>query len=100
LRTTLSLATVALLAACQSAPPAATAAAPASTAAAAPPAWQQGRSPDQAGSTLAPVAGKLTMKMYRDKPDPGRDTAMSAALHGLKDADLQALAHYLSQRVP
>ncbi|MEN9627372.1 MAG: hypothetical protein RJA10_599 [Pseudomonadota bacterium] len=42
----------------------------------------------------------LTMKMYRDKPDPGRDTAMSAALHGLKDADLQALAHYLSQRVP
>ncbi|MEN9626900.1 MAG: hypothetical protein RJA10_126, partial [Pseudomonadota bacterium] len=68
LRTTLSLATVALLAACQSAPPAATAAAPAATAAAAPPAWQQGRSPDQAGSTLAPVAGKLTVTPASEIP--------------------------------
>ena len=41
-----------------------------------------------------------TMKMYRDKPDPGRDTAMSAALYGLKDAELEALAHYLSQQGP
>jgi cytochrome c553 len=37
-----------------------------------------------------------TMKMYRDKPDPGRDTAMSAALYGLSDADLAALAHYFA----
>jgi cytochrome c553 len=37
-----------------------------------------------------------TMKMYRDKPDPGRDTAMSAALHGLGDADLANLAHYFA----
>jgi len=37
-----------------------------------------------------------TMKMYRDKPDPGRDTAMSAALHGLSDADLTNLAHYFA----
>ena len=65
LRTTLSVATVALLAACQSAPPAATAAAPA---AAAPPAWQQGRTPDQAGSTLAPVAGKLTVTPAAEIP--------------------------------
>jgi cytochrome c553 len=37
-----------------------------------------------------------TMMMYRDKPDPGRDTAMSAALHGLSDADLANLAHYFA----
>jgi glucose/arabinose dehydrogenase len=50
------------LAACQStgpqiAAPAAPAAAPA---AAPPPAWQQGRSPDQANSKLAPHAGRMT----------------------------------------
>jgi len=38
-----------------------------------------------------------TMKMYRDQPAPGHDTAMSAALYGLKDADLDALAHYFAQ---
>ncbi len=40
------------------APPPAAAAAPAP--AAAPPAWQQGRRPEQASSTLAPLPGKLT----------------------------------------
>ena len=39
-----------------------------------------------------------TLKMYRDKPDPGRDTAMSAALYGLNDGELQALAHYLAHQ--
>ena len=63
-------ASVLSLAACQSMPPtSATAptapAAPAAPAAAAPaapppPAWQQGRTAEQASSTLAPVAGKLT----------------------------------------
>ena len=38
-----------------------------------------------------------TMKMYRDKPDPGRDTLMSAPLRGMSDADLGRLAHYFSQ---
>ena len=61
-RTTFTLAALSLLAACQTTPPAAMAtAAPATApAAAAAPAWQQGRTPEQAGSTLAPVAGKLT----------------------------------------
>jgi len=40
----------------------------------------------------------LTMRMYRDNPAPGRDTAMSAALHGLKDADLDNLAHYFAHQ--
>jgi cytochrome c553 len=63
--------------------------------------------PTYAGQNQVPrLAGQheayllATMKMYRDKPDPGRDTAMSAALFGLKDADLAALAHYLSQQGP
>lgn len=37
-----------------------------------------------------------TMKQFRDHPAAGRDTVMSAALHGLKDADLADLAHYLA----
>ena len=37
-----------------------------------------------------------TMKMYRDQPAPGRDTAMSAALYGLKDTELESLAHYFA----
>lgn len=36
------------------------------------------------------------MKQFRDHPAPGRDTVMSASLHGLKDADLADLAHYLA----
>ncbi len=53
--TLLGLASLSLLAACQT-PPAPSAAATAVV----PQAWQQGRLPEQAGSTLAPVAGKLT----------------------------------------
>ncbi len=49
----------------------------------------------QAGQQEAYLAA--TMRMYRDKPDPGRDTAMSAPLHGLRDVDLDHLAHYLAQ---
>jgi glucose/arabinose dehydrogenase len=47
--------------------PAAAAAAPA-TAAAPPPMWQQGRTPDQASSPLAPLAGKLTVTAEADIP--------------------------------
>lgn len=65
IRTTLALATLSLLAACQTAPPGTTAAAPAAAAA---PSWQQGRTADQAGSTLAPVAGKLTTTPAADIP--------------------------------
>jgi cytochrome c553 len=36
----------------------------------------------------------FTMKSYRDTPRPGADTAMSAAVAGLTDAELTALAHY------
>jgi cytochrome c553 len=39
----------------------------------------------------------VTMKMYRDNPAPGRDTAMSAVLYGMRDADLEHLAHYFAQ---
>ncbi len=65
-KTFLALATLSL-AACQSMTPQATAPAPAAAAAAAP-AWQQGRTPQQAGSTLAPVAGKLTATPASDIP--------------------------------
>ncbi|MCE2658822.1 MAG: PQQ-dependent sugar dehydrogenase [Rubrivivax sp.] len=59
-RTLLVLASASLLAACQTPPAPIAAAAPAAAPAAPAPAWQQGRLPSQAGSTLAPVAGKLT----------------------------------------
>lgn len=36
------------------------------------------------------------MKEYRDKPGPGRDTVMAAALYGLNDAQLQDLAHFFA----
>ena len=36
------------------------------------------------------------MTMYRDNPDPGRDTVMSGPLQGLSNADLAGLAHYLA----
>jgi cytochrome c553 len=34
------------------------------------------------------------LKSYRDNPRPGADTAMSAAIGGISDADITALAHY------
>lgn len=37
-----------------------------------------------------------TMKMYRDNPAPGRDTVMSGPLVGMKDTELDSLAHYLA----
>lgn len=37
-----------------------------------------------------------TMRMFRSGVTPGRDTMMSAALNGMSDEDLVALAHYLS----
>lgn len=36
------------------------------------------------------------MEEYRDKPGPGRDTAMSAALYGLNNQHLDDLAHFLA----
>ena len=65
-RFSLGLATLSLLSACQTAPTAAPSA-PAA-AAAAPPAWQQGRTAEQATSTLAPVAGKLTVTPASEIP--------------------------------
>ncbi len=41
-----------------------------------------------------------TLKMYRDNPAPGRDTLMSAPLQGMKDTDLQNLAHHLAHQGP
>lgn len=37
-----------------------------------------------------------SMKEFRDKPGPGRDTIMAATLRGLGDQDLADLAHYLA----
>lgn len=36
------------------------------------------------------------MKEYRDKPGPGRDTVMAAALYGITDAQLKDLAHFFA----
>jgi cytochrome c553 len=54
----------------------------------------QNQVPRLAGQHEAYLA--VTLKMYRDNPAPGRDTAMSAVLYGLKDADLDHLAHYFA----
>jgi cytochrome c553 len=37
-----------------------------------------------------------SMKAFRDHPGPGRDTIMASTLRGMTDADLTALAHYLT----
>jgi cytochrome c553 len=42
----------------------------------------------------------FAMKQFRDHPGPGRDTIMSASLFGLKDDELDQLAHYLSHYAP
>lgn len=39
-----------------------------------------------------------TMKMYRDNAAPGRDTLMSAPLQGMKDVELENLAHHLAHQ--
>lgn len=38
------------------------------------------------------------MRAYRDGRRSGGDTIMAAALYGVSDADIRALAHYLSRR--
>lgn len=43
---------------------------------------------------------RLVMEEYRDNPGPGRDTAMSAALFGLKNEQLDDLAHFLANFPP
>jgi cytochrome c553 len=59
---------------------------------------------DYAGQNQVPrLAGQneeylfQSMKQLRDNPGPGRDTIMAAALHGLSDADLANVAHYLAR---
>jgi cytochrome c553 len=37
------------------------------------------------------------MLAYRDNRRAGGDTIMAAALYGVPDADIRALAHYLSR---
>jgi cytochrome c553 len=37
------------------------------------------------------------MREFRDRPRPGGDTIMAAALYGVADADIKALAHFLSR---
>lgn len=39
---------------------------------------------------------RAVMEEYRDKPGPGRDTVMTNALHGLNNAHLDDLAHFLA----
>jgi cytochrome c553 len=38
-----------------------------------------------------------TMTAFRDNPPPGADTQMTAVLFGVPDADIRALAHFLSR---
>jgi cytochrome c553 len=83
------------------------------------PRWQAGRQVAQAmqcGSChLADFAGQqqvprlagqqeaylvASMRQFRDKPGPGRDTIMAATLRGLPDAQLESLAHYLAHYRP
>ena len=59
--------------------------------------------PDYAGRQQIPrLAGQqeafllTAMKQFRDNPGPGRDTIMSASVHGLKDSELSDLAHFLT----
>ncbi len=39
-----------------------------------------------------------SMKAYRDSQRPGADTNMAAAVYGMADSDIAALAHYLSRK--
>ncbi len=41
-----------------------------------------------------------TLKAYRDNLRVGTDTQMNAVMHGVADADIAALAHYLAQHAP
>jgi cytochrome c553 len=39
---------------------------------------------------------KLSLKQFRDNPGPGRDSNMTAAAFGLKDADIDDISHFLA----
>lgn len=59
--------------------------------------------PDYTGRQQIPrLAGQqeefliYSMKQFRDHPGLGRDTIMAASLYGLKDGDLDDLAHFLT----
>ncbi len=59
--------------------------------------------PDYTGQNQVPRLARqheaylaATMKMYRDNPAPGRDTAMSGPLRGFSDTELDQLAHYFA----
>lgn len=56
----------------------------------------QGQAPRLAGQQEAYLLS--TLKMYRDNPAPGRDTLMSAPLQGMKNTELENLAHHLAHQ--
>ena len=39
---------------------------------------------------------KLSLKQFRDNPVPGRDSNMTAAAFGIKDAEIDDLAHFMA----
>lgn len=55
----------------------------------------QNQVPRLAGQREAYLAGE--MRAYRDGKRSGGDTIMAAALYGVSDADIRALAHFLSR---
>lgn len=61
--------------------------------------------PDFSGQEQMPRIAKQridymidALKAYRDNTRSGADTAMSAAVYGLSDGELEALAHYAASR--
>jgi cytochrome c553 len=38
------------------------------------------------------------MRAFRDAPPPGTESNMSAAMYGVSDADIRAMAHFLARR--
>jgi len=59
--------------------------------------------PDYRGREQMPrLAGQreeyllATMRAFRDNPRAGGDTIMTAALYGIPDADIRAMAHFLA----
>ncbi|MCX7274602.1 MAG: c-type cytochrome [Burkholderiales bacterium] len=63
--------------------------------------------PDYVGREQMPrLAGQRedyllhSMRQFVSNQAVGRDTLMNAALHGISDAELQSIAHYLSRLAP
>ena len=61
--------------------------------------------PNLTGQAQVPrIAGQredflaATLKAYRDSQRHGTDTQMNAAVHGLTDTQIDAIAHYVAQR--